>query len=83
MYFTFILELPDRRLRLPRGSILLIRGIYLRALLGVIWTVAAVALAVEILFREHVYRILMPVANGTTRFPSSSTVDVVAFLARA
>ena len=71
MYLTFILEAPDRTVRLPGGRTLLIRGLYLRVLLNIIWTVAAVALAVEILFREHVYRIEIQVGN-TTRFPTSS-----------
>ena len=71
MYLTFILEAPDRTVRLPGGRTLLIRGLYFRALLNIIWTVAAVTLAVEILFREHVYRIEIQVGN-TTRFPTSS-----------
>ncbi len=72
MYFTFILEAPDRTVRLPGGRTLLIRGLYFRALLNIIWTVAAVALAVEILFREHVYRIEKTVSNNATQFPISS-----------
>jgi hypothetical protein len=72
MYLTFILEAPDRTVRLPGGRTLLIRGLYLRVLLNIIWTVAAVALAVEILFREHVYRIEKTVTDNTTRFPTSS-----------
>ena len=72
MYLTFILEAPDRTVRLPGGRTLLIRGLYFRVLLNIIWTVAAVTLAVEILFREHVYRIEKIVGDNVTRFPISS-----------
>ena len=71
MYLTFILEAPDRTVRLLGGRTLFIRGLYLRVLLNIIWTVAAVALAVEILFRELVYRIEIQVGNNT-QFPISS-----------
>ena len=72
MYLTFILEAPDRTVRLLGGRTLFIRGLYLRVLLNIIWTVAAVALAVEILFREHVYRIEKIVTDNKTPFPTSS-----------
>ncbi len=61
MYLTFILMPPPTApSACPGGTTLPIRGLHVRILLISIWTVAAVAMAVEVLFRQHVYRYRTP-----------------------